>query len=364
MLTPVWQLVAPRLGVLEQPGPRRIHRVPTPTSGGLVLFVAAWGSLSLFSSAVSPVLPAGGAVLGALAFIVLLGFVDDLYDLKPSVKLLGQIVAALIFVGARVLVSPESLLFPPWPHSFGWGVLFALGWLVAWTNMYNIIDGLDGLAAGLATIAALPLLVLSAQHGVAFAAALAAAVIGAALGFLRYNANPARLFLGDAGGMFLGFALGVVSLEGVLGNGHGLAPALPLLAAGIPLLDTFSAVLRRWLAGRPIAKADAQHIHHQLLRNGMQTPRAVGLLYSIGAVLAAAAFAVARVHPMYSWIGLAAFGLVALPWARRLGVLGQPGQWRKRSGTDRRMEARIARLMPPEPVDFHEETGKFQGIAK
>lgn len=361
-LTPLWQHIAARLGVLAHPGPRRIHRVPTPTAGGVVVFASFWlaflvhGGFEALGPYAVPLLLGSGAV-------VLLGFVDDLFDLKPFVKLSGQMAAAALLVA---WASEGGLLsFAPFPASPAWGGLFAVGWLVAMTNIFNIIDGLDGLASGLAAISAFGLLALSAWQGQAEAALAAAGLVGAAVGFLRYNVNPARLFLGDAGGMFLGFVLGFASLQGVLSGPQPVGPAVPLLAVGVPLLDTFFAVVRRAGDGNPIARGDAKHIHHQLVRHGLATARAVWLLYGVAALLAGAAFAAAGSRPWHGWAALVAFVLVAWPWARRLGVLGEFRAWAgKGAATDSRGDVAIPRLVASKSVDFHEETGKFQGIAK
>lgn len=380
LLTPLWQYVAPRVGLLEQPGPRRVHRVPTPTAGGVVVYVAVWASMLLYGSmsdGISDLMSFGLYVIFASGAIVALGVVDDLYDLKPSVKLMGQIAAALVFVvpmfgPSTTGPSGDAALLDGLFVPGLWGGLFAVVWLVAMTNMFNIIDGLDGLATGIASMAALPLFFIALQQGQTFAALLAAAVFGAGVGFLRYNVHPARLFLGDAGGMLFGFLLGVVSLLGVLSGPQPSAPAVALLAVSVPLLDTFCAVVRRSSRGQSIAKADSKHIHHQLLRHGLGTRQAVALLYGIGATMAVVAVVLARATPLHSWIGLVFFGFVSLPWTHRLGVLGdvlpvpvpaaetatQPSFGRHKS------DARTSRFAASEGVDFREETGKFQGIAK
>lgn len=360
-LTPLWQHFAARLGVLAHPGPRRIHRVPTPTAGGVVVFVSFWsallvhGAFDVFGLYGTPLL------IGSLA-VVTLGLVDDLLDLRPVVKLIGQIAAAGVLVAGAA--GGDLLSFPPFPASALWGGLFAVGWIVAMTNIFNIIDGLDGLASGLAVISSCGLLALAAWQGQGEAALAAAALIGAAIGFLRYNVNPARLFLGDAGGMFLGFVLGFASLQGVLGGPRPIPLAVPLLVVGVPLLDTFFAIVRRAGDGQPIARGDAKHIHHQLVRNGVAAPRAVWLLYSVAGLLAAAAFAAARSAPWHGWAALTLFAVFAWPWARKLGVLGEFRAWAGKGDAKTQSEAPIPRLVPSETVDFHEETGKFQGIAK
>lgn len=317
-LTPWVRALATRLGFLETPGPRRLHTRPMPTAGGLAIFLGFWTAAVVFNGFDDT----DFGLLVASCLIVVLGMVDDYVDLRPGAKLAGQIAAAavLVYSGTRIEAVGHPL---GGVIELGWlSVPLTLLWLVAVTNVLNIIDGLDGLAAGMSSIAALPLLWMALQREQWEAAVLAAALIGSTLGFLRYNFNPAQVFMGDTGGMFLGFMLGAVAVEGVLGGAGDIALSIPVLVLGVPVFDTACAVIRRSASGRPIAEADDRHLHHQLIRAGLTQRQAVLLLYSVGILLALAGVALLRVSALQAFLAAAGLAAAALPGARRLGVLG------------------------------------------
>lgn len=319
VLTPIVRALALRFGLVDKPGPRRMHRHVMPTAGGLAVFIGVWLPVLVMHGW-------GGFVPGlfiASLFIVVLGIIDDYIDLRPGVKLAGQVLAAgvLVYSGARI----ETV-----GHPLGGAIELAwlsgpvtLFWLVAVTNALNIIDGLDGLASGVATIAAVPLLFISVQLGQWSAALVAAALIGSAVGFLRYNFHPAKVFIGDTGGMFLGFMLGAVVVEGVLTSGADVALSVPVLVLGLPLFDTACAIVRRAAAGKPISQADDGHLHHQLVRVGLTHRQVVLALYAVGALLAALSTILLRATALQAFFVAVAIAAGALPWAKKLGVLGE-----------------------------------------
>lgn len=318
VLTPILRAAAQRVGLMANPGPRRIHRRPVPTAGGLAIYLGFW----------IPVLVAQGwndTLVGLLAgstLITLVGLIDDYVELKPGAKLLGQLVAAGVLVHFGTRIQFVTNPFGGMLYLGAWGIPLTILWIVAITNMLNLIDGLDGLAAGIASIAALPLLVIAWQREQFFVAFLTAALIGSTIGFLRYNFNPARVFMGDTGGMLLGFMLGAISVEGALKGATSIALSIPILTLGVPFLDTACAVLRRFRHGRPISQRDDQHLHHQLLRAGLTQRQAVLLLYSISAALAVVAVVLVRASTAQASAVLVLLGALSLGWARRLGVLG------------------------------------------
>ena len=286
LFTPPVRVLALRLGAVDRPGGRRVNRRAVPRMGGLALFIG-------FLAAAPAFCPPGRSLdglLGGAALIVAMGVLDDLIDLPPGCKLLSQLLAAALAVygGAvlRVISAPSgaSVALPP-----ALAGALSLFWIVACTNAVNLIDGLDGLAAGVSAIASLSLLVAALGLSAGSAAVLLAALGGACLGFLPYNRSPARIFMGDAGSQFLGYTLGVVSVLGLLKFHTLVSLFVPLLALSLPLADTAFAVLRRLWHGQSPFRADRGHIHHRLLDLGLNQKQAVALLYAVSSLQGLAA---------------------------------------------------------------------------
>lgn len=317
-LSPVLARLARRLGWVERPSSRRIHREPTPNLGGVAIFVAFFGGMTLTG------LPWPGGPALPLAALVLLfaGLVDDRYPLPAWAKLLAQAAVSLWVALAGVRIEFVTHPLGGMIALRGWAVPVTVFWLVLMANMINLIDGLDGLAAGVASIATVPLLILALQRGQAWPAAAAAVLLASLLGFLRHNFPPARIFMGDAGAQFTGWMLGVITAEGALKGAATLAIAVPLMALGLPLFDTCFAVLRRWRRGDPFYKGDLGHIHHRLLALGLTPRRVVVILYVISGLLAVASLGLAFLKPWAALLALAGAGMVLAGLARPLGVLG------------------------------------------
>lgn len=316
-LTPVMMRVAWRLGVVDKPGGRRIHDRPIPLLGGVAILLGI-----LTGAAVN--LEVDGryaAILGGAALICLLGAIDDRFGMPPLVKLLGQIACAAIPVANGMTIDGVTIPFIE-PSAVSFGLLaypLTILFIVAVANVVNLADGMDGLAAGVCAISAITFAILALSLGRISAGVLAAAIAGACLGFLPWNFNPARIFMGDSGALVLGFLLACVAVQGVMKTAAALALVFPLVVLAVPILDTSFVILKRLRAGRSIASADRSHFHHRLLRVGYTQRQAVALLYAWSGVLAAFALAV-RLFPYRtdgSWnlwptIGLTVFGLVAL----------------------------------------------------
>jgi UDP-GlcNAc:undecaprenyl-phosphate GlcNAc-1-phosphate transferase len=242
---------------------------------------------------------AGGGV------IVLVGIVDDFAALSPLVKLVGQVAAALVLVGFDVRIDFISNPIGGGLLQLGWlAVPLTVLWIVAMTNMVNLIDGLDGLAAGVASIAAITLLLAAVRMNYQVGVLLTAALAGSALGFLPYNFNPAKIFMGDAGAMFLGFGLAAVAVEGALKSTATLAVAIPVLAVGLPIFDTVFAIFRRLKRGVPISVADRDHLHHRLLRLGLSHRETVIVMYFVS-----------------GWLGISALALMELGTFQALAII-------------------------------------------
>ena len=325
LLTPPVAWTATQLGVLDRPGGRHIHRAPVPRLGGLAIYLAFVAAVLVglpverpihvaFEThritVVIPYLPAIDRPIVALllgaTLITLVGVLDDVRGTRPLVKLLGQIAAAAVLlpfgVGMDVLTNPLGGMFFVGPL----GALVTVVWIVALCNVMNLIDGVDGLASGIAAIAGTTLLIAAYHRGDIGTAILAAALAGAALGFIPYNFNPARIFLGDTGSMLLGYLLGALSVLGTYKSYTALSLLVALVALGVPVTDTAFAIARRWRNRRPIFEADTQHLHHRLLQRGFTPRQTVSVLYLVTGILSAGALMVSGVgrFPIIVILGL------------------------------------------------------------
>lgn len=323
LLTPLVRRLAVALGALDRPCHRSVHREPVPFLGGLAVYLAFAGavvaSLGLARTEVK------GILLGG-AFILAFGILDDFRPLLPRAKLAGQAGAALI--GYALGVRIDFVTNPVGGGILHLGLLAlpaTLLWVLAVINVINLIDGLDGLAAGIVAIASFVLLVSAAQMGMplpalTLATVLAAALAGGALGFLPYNFHPARIFLGDGGSMFLGYALASISMEGSLKSPAVLALAVPVLAIGLPVFDTALAIWRRWRRGVPIGTPDREHFHHRLLQAGLSQREVVLIMYLASAWLGVGVLALIHADTRVALFILALVGASLYFAARKVGV--------------------------------------------
>ncbi|MGE5674893.1 MAG: MraY family glycosyltransferase [Mycobacterium leprae] len=321
LLTPLARKLALRLGFVDRPVARSMHTEPKPYLGGLAIFGAFLAAVLVGGGLKDPKV-VGLLVSGTL--IVLLGVIDDRVRLSAKTKLVGQLFAAAVLVyvfGVRIdyVYSPLGDKF----IQFGaWAGPLTIFWVVAFTNVVNLIDGLDGLAAGISTITSLTLLLVSLQHGFSSAVVVTAALAGSAIGFLRYNFNPAKIFMGDAGAMFLGFALAAVSVTGVLKTTVTIGVFVPLVALALPIFDTAFAIIRRLASGKSIGEADKDHLHHRLLRLGLSHRNTVLVMWAVSAGLGLSAVALTEVSVSQALIivGIVVIGIV---WgAMKMGLLG------------------------------------------
>ncbi|HZA27241.1 MAG TPA: MraY family glycosyltransferase [Actinomycetota bacterium] len=333
MGTPLVRRVAVRFAFIDRPSDRKVHPKPTPTLGGLALWFAVLVGFGaayalpdfrpLFEASSEPV---GVAVAGTI--IVALGGYDDVRTLSVPAKVAGQILAAGIlllfgvqlayfwFPGLGVLSLSADLALP-----------LTLLWVLAMINAVNLIDGLDGLAAGVVAIAAAAFFVYAQQSGQLWgdspspASLLSVVVAGAAVGFLPHNFHPARIFMGDSGSMLLGLVLGAATISGV---GRTVEPtnselaalaipvAIPLLVLAVPFTDVVFAIVRRVRRGRPVTRPDKEHIHHQLLEIGHSHRNAVLLMYLWSALLAGSALAITYIRSRFLAVAMLVFVAVVL----------------------------------------------------
>ena len=296
VLTPLVRFLAFRIGAVDNPNARRVNKVPMPSSGGLGILIAFLvGTLILmpiiteknhyFMSYFDYILPV--AMGGLIASMT--GFVDDVIELKPRTKMLGIILGAIVvwaftdyrFDSFKIPFGGPMLYFGP-VLSFFLTVL----WIVAITNAINLIDGLDGLVCGVSLISLTTMGLISyffLFDSNIYTTLTIFLLIAAIVGFFPYNYNPAIIYLGDTGALFIGFMIGVLSLQG-LKNSTAVAVITPVIILGVPILDTFVAIIRRKLSGRPATEADKMHLHHRLLAMGFTHRGAVLVVYGIAMV--------------------------------------------------------------------------------
>lgn len=276
MIIPVVIAVSKKLDIVDKPNFRKIHTKPISMLGGSAILLSFLIGIWLGEPIEREVKP---LLLGSVV-IYLVGLIDDLYDLKPIIKLIGQILAATVVVSYGVTIDFISLPIGPTIH-FGWlGIPITIFWIVAITNAINLIDGLDGLAAGVSVIALATIAFIAILQGNIFIIMICSVLIGSLLGFLVFNFHPAKIFLGDSGALLIGFIIGFVSLLGFK-NITFISLFFPIVILAVPFIDTLFAMIRRVKKGQHIMQADKSHLHHKLLDLGYTHRQTVILIYSI-----------------------------------------------------------------------------------
>jgi len=312
-VTPWAIKLAWKIGAVDIPRDnRRVHKKPIPRLGGLAIFIAFLiGGLLILPLKYPSI---RGMLIGGF-FIVILGILDDIYDLPAKVKLVGQIVAAgiLVLFGLKVewVTNPLGGMF----YLGSWSIPITIFWVVGITNTLNFIDGLDGLAAGISAIASFTMFLVNLSLGETNAALVTALLAGAAIGFLPYNFNPAKIFMGDTGAMFLGFILSAVAIDAAVKSATAIALIVPILALGLPIFDTAFAILRRFVNGKPIMQADKGHLHHRLMAIGLTQRQVVIYMYFISLSLGTCSIILAKMgakQAMIAFFVVISFVLVSM----------------------------------------------------
>lgn len=328
LLTPWVRALAFKMGALDNPDPRKVHNGIMPRMGGLAVYIAFVAAVLMFRE----LTPQVWGLLAGSTVIMLVGVLDDIRGVSPRIKLAGQILAALIVIipfkvqidyitnplTGQVLILHDVISIP-----------LTVFWIVAVTNAVNLIDGLDGLAGGVSSIAALTMAAVtwtqwgsSGSESIMLALTLAVAVVG----FLRYNFHPAKIFLGDTGSLFLGFTLSVMAIMGLTKSATFVPVIIPLVILGVPLSDTFFAIIRRYNKHQPIFQPDREHLHHQLMNMGFSHRQTVLALYGLSAFLGLNAVVLNMVSTNQAMVLLIILVVVAIYFADRVGVLGRRQQ--------------------------------------
>ncbi|HFI0644417.1 TPA: MraY family glycosyltransferase [Streptococcus suis] len=291
--TPVVRSLSLRVGAVDNPNARRINKVPMPSAGGLAIFIAFTLATLVFLPGIVRHVNYHGTylhyvlplILSSL-IIVITGYIDDVKELGPVPKMFGIVLAATLiwlftefhFDSFKIPFGGPLLVFPTWLSFF-----LTVLWIVAITNAVNLIDGLDGLVSGVSIISLTTMGIVSyffLHDSNIFLTLTIFILVAAIIGFLPYNYNPAIIYLGDTGALFIGFMIGVLSLQG-LKNSTAVAVVTPMIILGVPITDTVVAIIRRKLSGKKISEADKMHLHHRLLSLGLTHRGTVLVIYAI-----------------------------------------------------------------------------------
>ena len=318
LLTSSVKKLAIKIGAVDRPNARKVHTHVIPRLGGLAIYIGFMAAV-LFCVPLQHELV--GMLLGCTA-IVAVGIWDDICNIPAKVKLGGQILAACIPIAfgiqiewltnpfGDIIVLPEIIAIP-----------VTIFWIIGFTNTVNLIDGLDGLAAGVAFIASISMFLLAYNLNQFLPALVIVSMAGAALGFLQYNFNPAKIFMGDTGSMLLGYTLSVAAVLGLVKTAATVALVVPIIALGLPILDTTFAIIRRKMSGVPIFQPDKGHLHHRLLALGMTQKQAVLIMYFVSMILGIVALFVANVSYKTGIVTVLVVLAVIIYSAKRIGIL-------------------------------------------
>jgi UDP-GlcNAc:undecaprenyl-phosphate GlcNAc-1-phosphate transferase len=294
--TPIARRAAPRLGVMDHPNPRKVHAEPMPLLGGAAIVIASLVTLVIFRERFE-FQQLASIVLGG-AWVSLLGIYDDRWGLRPILKLGGQVIAAvaLIISGVKVQLAP--------PAADWLNIAITLIWVVGLTNSLNLLDNMDGLSSGVAAVCAVFFVVMASFSGQIYVSALAAALLGATLGFLVYNFNPASIFMGDTGSLFLGFVLACIGIKlRFPANVPFVTWMVPVLVMGVPIFDTTLVFISRLRRGKnPLTTPGKDHVSHRLRERGFTTREAVMIHYLAGGAFGICALLVTQANAVEGYI--------------------------------------------------------------
>lgn len=296
-----------------------MHKAPMPYLGGVAIYLAVIIAVLVFA----PLTRENIAIILGGTIIAISGVIDDIKDLSPRKKILFQLAAGIVLLIGGIKVEFFTNPFASGNTIVNLGLLsipITLFWVVGITNTVNLIDGLDGLAAGVSMISSLSLMFVANKFGNSEISLIAAILAGACLGFLPYNFNPAKIFMGDTGALFLGFMLSAISVEGVMKSAATIAIVVPVLILGIPIFDTAFAICRRLLNGQSISSADKGHLHHRLLETGLSQKSTVLVLYGISAVFGIFSVLIAKVNSKQSFYLAIVLFVLSVILAKKIGI--------------------------------------------
>jgi len=324
-LTPAARKLAVHMGAVDLPGPRKVHGAPIPLWGGLAMYAGAALSMLLFVEIVDSAARLQiAAIFAGATLLVVVGSLDDRRLLHPQIKLMGAMpIATLILIGAGIRANVFTAAFGATPLWVAADIVLTFLWVVGITAAFSILDHMDGLCAGVAAIGAAWFLALALASGQILVATLAAAVLGAAVGFLRWNFNPARIFMGDGGAMFLGFMMATLGLKLRAVDASPVTALVPVFVLAVPVFDTTLVTISRARRGLvPFSSPGKDHTSHRLVVLGATHRRAVLTMYGVGALSGAIALLLTRVDPVLSVVIALAGAAVAVAVIARLERAG------------------------------------------
>lgn len=284
LLTPVVKALAFKVGAVDRPNYRKVHARIMPRLGGLAIF----GSFLIGYFVLHPENPTAIYIVLGAVMIIITGVLDDMFEITAKAKLLGQIIAAGIVIYGGLQIDFINLPFGGQLDFEYFSIPLTIIWIVGITNAINLIDGLDGLAAGVSTIALITLAGMAFMMGDMFVFAMASILAASCTGFLFYNFHPAKIFMGDTGALFLGYMIGVLALLGFK-NITVISLIIPIIMLGVPISDTFFAIVRRLRLKQPLSAPDKSHLHHCLLNVGFTHRQTVLIIYALASMFGLAA---------------------------------------------------------------------------
>lgn len=319
LITPLVKNLAFKIGATDKPNQRKVHEKIMPRLGGLAIYI----SFIIGFLILGPDKPYAIPILIGGTVIIITGILDDMMELSAKIKFGGQLIAALIvvFFGGIQL----EFIKLPFGGELNFGFLdipITILWIVGITNAINLIDGLDGLAAGVSSIALLTISGMAVSMGDGFVSVLGGILLASTLGFLVYNFHPAKIFMGDTGALFLGFMISVLSLLGFKGV-TVVSLIIPIIILGVPISDTFFAIIRRIVHKQPISAPDKSHLHHCLLRLGFTHKQTVLIIYAIAAFFALAAVIFSQAKIWGAIVLVAVILILIEVFAEKIGLVGK-----------------------------------------
>lgn len=276
LITPLIIKIAVRLEAVDQPNNRKIHNGSKPTLGGLAIFIGVTAGFIYLQ----PMHDQMNAIIIGACIMIVTGVIDDIFDLRPLYKLFGQISAALVVVSSGLVIEKLTIPFMGTVYLGGLGLIMTVLWIVAASNAINLIDGLDGLAAGVSAIGLTSILVMAFLDYRPIVVYLTIILIGSCIGFLFHNFHPSKIFMGDTGALFLGYAIAIVSMLGLFKNVAFFSFIVPVIVLAIPIFDTIHAIIRRTINNQGIATRDTNHLHYELMKMGYSHKMSVLIIYA------------------------------------------------------------------------------------